>query len=177
MGLTRRKARCPAGCAVSRVLFPRSRRATAAGGEGHFSGPALADELCPEGQAAYPRRLALSLAAIAAWPYTRWGLPCRRSHGRRGALLPHLFTLARRRRGVAERSVFCGTVPDLALSSEAGGRYPPPWLSGARTFLPRPEGKCVRPPGRERPSTQPARLIIRHAWSPGLGETTCPPAH
>ena len=29
----------------------------------------------------------------AAWPCTRWGLPCRRHHCRRGALLPHHFTL------------------------------------------------------------------------------------
>ncbi|GEM_PF-2007052 len=32
----------------------------------------------------------LSLPIGACW---RWGLPCRRSHPQRGALLPHLFTL------------------------------------------------------------------------------------
>ena len=34
------------------------------------------------------------------------------------------------------RYLFCGTGPNLTVASQAGGRYPPPWFSGARTFLP-----------------------------------------
>jgi len=63
---------------------------------------------------------------------SRWGLPCRRRCRRRGALLPHRFTLtvlARRRK---RRSVLCGTVPGLAPA----GCYPAPLVHGARTFLP-----------------------------------------
>jgi len=53
---------------------------------------------------------------------SRWGLPCRRRYRRRGALLPHRFTRARRAspRGrslglpFGGRFVFCGTVPGVA---------------------------------------------------------------
>ena len=70
-------------------------------------------------QAAYPRRNGLSRTIVAAWPCTRWGLPCRRHHGRRGALLPHLFTLtgvqaARPCAGVCQRA---GRVPHYGPSS------------------------------------------------------------
>ena len=34
------------------------------------------------------------------------------------------------------RYLFCGTIPYAAANDPAGGRYPPPWFSGARTFLP-----------------------------------------
>ena len=70
---------------------------------------------------------------------SRWGLPCRPRCRVRGALLPHPFTLTLQ----AGRSAFCGTVPGVA---PAGG-YPAPFLHGARTFLPGPEGP-ERPPGR-----------------------------
>jgi len=33
-------------------------------------------------------------SAIPTWSCSRWGLPCRRRCRRRGALLPHHFTLA-----------------------------------------------------------------------------------
>ncbi len=45
-------------------------------------------------------------------PCTGWGLPCRRCCHRRGALLPHHFTLTRQ----AGRCIFCGTFHELALS-------------------------------------------------------------
>ena|GEM_PF-3783725 len=43
--------------------------------------------------AAYPclKRVGLTLGTV--WPCRRWGLPCQRRHRRRGALLPHHFTL------------------------------------------------------------------------------------
>jgi hypothetical protein len=74
------------------------------------------------------------------WPRTapirscsRWGLPCRFRCRKRGALLPHRFTLAagqtlRARGGL----LFCGTVPGVTPA----GRYPAPFVRGARTFLP-----------------------------------------
>jgi len=48
-----------------------------------------------------PRKLAFALQiqrleerAVPIWSCSRWGLPCRRRYRRRGALLPHHFTLA-----------------------------------------------------------------------------------
>lgn len=58
---------------------------------------------------------------------------CRFRCRSRGGLLPHPFTLTPRRTNPAGRSVFCGTVPGVAPA----GRYPAPFLRGARTFLPR----------------------------------------
>ncbi len=63
---------------------------------------------------------------------SRWGLPCRRRCRRRGALLPHRFTLTAPARRRKRRSVLCGTVPGFAPA----GRYPAPLVHGARTFLP-----------------------------------------
>lgn len=66
-------------------------------------------------------------------PCSGWGLPCGRCHQPPGALLPHPFSLACARdksRG-HRRSALCGTFPMVAH----GGRYPPPLLRGARTFL------------------------------------------
>ncbi len=37
--------------------------------------------------------------AAPTWSCSRWGLPCRRRYRRRGALLPHPFTLTRHPRG------------------------------------------------------------------------------
>ena len=64
-------------------------------------------------------------------PSSRWGLPCRRRYRRRGALLPHPFTLTRLRRSERRRFAFCGTVPRVAPA----GCYPAPCPHGARTFL------------------------------------------
>ena len=94
---------------------------------------------------------------------SRCGLPCRHRCRRRGALLPHLFTLTRRRglrrygaaspracraearKGEGGRFVLCGTFPGVAPA----GRYPAPYVDGARTFLPgglsTGAGAAVRP--------------------------------
>ena len=74
---------------------------------------------------------------------SRWGLPCRRRCRQRGALLPHLFTLAAVGSNAPRRSVLCGTFPRLAPA----GCYPAPLVHGARTFL--PDNLSVSP---ERPS-------------------------
>ena len=72
---------------------------------------------------------------------SRRGLPCRRRCRRRGALLPHPFTLAPAASQASGRSAFCGAFPGVAPA----GRYPAPCPFGARTFL-RPLGQ--RPSGR-----------------------------
>ena len=79
--------------------------------------------------------------AAPIWSCSRWGLPCHCRYRQRGALLPHRFDLA-----VPKQRwfIFCGTIPGVA----PGGRYPPPFLAGARTFLPRcTEIQHRRPPG------------------------------
>jgi hypothetical protein len=67
---------------------------------------------------------------------SRWGLPCRSRRRKRGALLPHRFTLAGFAAPQAGRKagglLFCGTFPGVAPA----GRYPAPFVRGARTFLP-----------------------------------------
>jgi hypothetical protein len=78
------------------------------------------------------RRLPTSPAA-PTWSCSRWGLPCRCRCRRRGALLPHHFTLAAPPK-MRSAVCFCGTFPGVAPA----GRYPAPYLRGARTFLPSP---------------------------------------
>jgi hypothetical protein len=86
---------------------------------------------------------------------SRCGLPCRFRCRIRGALLPHLFTLAcplpipppQAGEGVGwgRRFDLCGTFPGVAPA----GRYPAPYVDGARTFLSRSlstiAGAAVRP--------------------------------
>ncbi len=88
------------------------------------------------GRPAQRREPRLMPPAAPTWSCSRWGFPCRRRCRRRGALLPHHFTLAARRPHERDRMgsavCFCGTFPGVA---PAGG-YPAPCLRGARTFLP-----------------------------------------
>jgi len=81
-----------------------------------------------------------------------WGLPCRRRCRKRGALLPHPFTLATPadEKPADGRFAFCGTFPGVAPA----GRYPAPLFRGARTFLP---GGC-RETAPRRPSGHLALL-------------------
>jgi hypothetical protein len=86
-------------------------------------------------------------------------LPCRRRCRRRGALLPHHFTLAAHnaRAGAPRRFVFCGTVPGVSPA----GCYPAPHVHGARTFLPgglsAGAGAAVQPTDAERNGMPRAR--------------------
>ncbi len=85
-------------------------------------------------------------AAVPTWSCSRWGLPCRPRRRGRGALLPPRFALTGARERAGRRYVFCGTVPGVAPA----GRYPAPFLRGARTFLPPvPRGRkaAIRPSG------------------------------
>ncbi len=104
--------------------------------DGHSSGTALARGLEQPTRTAsltsLPRALSLSRTTRVAVPIrscSRWGLPCRFRCRTRGALLPHLFTLAASRG--RKRFVLCGTFPGVAPA----GRYPAPYVDGARTFL------------------------------------------
>ena len=91
------------------------------------------------------RPKALGRPAAPMRSCSRWGLPCRPRCRRRGALLPHHFTLACRRSRGKPAVCFCGTFPEVALA----GRYPAPCSRGARTFLPPAVAgrkAAVRPP-------------------------------
>src|SRR3984957_10584691 len=118
---------------VSRVLSARSRGSTR---DDHSSGTRFAARLTrPTRTAGRERPRALPVKAGAAAPIrscSRWGLPCRRRYRRRGALLPHRFTLTAAIRYAPRRSVLCGTVPGFT----SAGCYPAPLVHGARTFLP-----------------------------------------
>ena len=75
------------------------------------------------------------------WSCFAWGFPCRPDYSNRGALLPHLFTLTRRKTG--GRYIFCGTIRSVrfqhtlpAVSRHAALRrpdFPPGALAGERT--------------------------------------------
>jgi len=72
---------------------------------------------CPAHQATYPNgRSGLIRDFSRAVPIrscSRWGLPCRFRRRKRGALLPHRFTLAAAKRNAPRRSLLCGTVPGV----------------------------------------------------------------
>jgi hypothetical protein len=79
---------------VSRVLYPPR-----TAGDGHSSGTPVTGRLArPTRTAARKPACRPPLGgcrrAVPIWSCSRWGLPCRRRRRRRGALLPHPFTLA-----------------------------------------------------------------------------------
>ena len=92
------------------------------------------------------------------WSCSRWGLPCHRCCHRRGALLPHLFTLARYTSG---RFVFCGTFRGLAPPR----RYLAPCPSEPGLSSP-PRARRSGCPADSRPSSlrPPGALRNRGAW-------------
>ena len=61
---------------------------TLASGENHLS-----QQPYPE-SVSLSRNLERAAPGFPIWPCTRWGFPCRVACASRGALLPHLFTLA-----------------------------------------------------------------------------------
>ena len=78
-----------------------------------------------EGPAWHPKHT--GMPAAPTWSCSRWGFPCRRRCRRRGALLPHHFTLAGRR-GIPGRT---GGVFSVALSLGS----PPPGVTRHRTSV------------------------------------------
>jgi hypothetical protein len=86
-----------------------------------------------------------AMPAAPTWSCSRWGFPCRRRCRRRGALLPHHFTLAARpacRRGF-------GGVFSVALSLGS----PPPGVTRHRTSV---EPGLSSPRTRRRAAIQPS---------------------
>jgi hypothetical protein len=106
----------------------------------------------------YPKPVSLSRNAERAaprfpiWPCTRWGFPCRPAHAGRGALLPHLFTLAAS--NGLRRSDFLWHFPSKSLPTfrprvspakpELRGITP----DGVRTFLFRLAPKAILRPSK-----------------------------
>jgi hypothetical protein len=90
--------------------------------DGHSSGTPIAGRLeQPTRAAGLKADLRLRLPgpqATPIWSCSGWGLPCRCCCQKRGALLPHRFTLTAFGRSLPRRSVFCGTFPGVA----PGGR-------------------------------------------------------
>jgi hypothetical protein len=97
-------------------------------------------------------RLREDARAVPIRSCSRWGLPCRFRCRKRGALLPHRFTLAppsplrASAGGLLSVALSLGPRPACAGTGLAG-RYPAPCVHGARTFLSgRPFG--IAPSGR-----------------------------
>jgi hypothetical protein len=117
----------------------------------HSSGTLVAERLTRPTRAAArkrarPQSLTRSGPAAPIRSCSRWGLPCHHRCRRRGALLPHPFTLAWRPSPAAWRSALCGTFPGVAPA----GCYPAPCFRGARTFLsPASRGAAIQPSGRQ----------------------------
>ncbi len=116
---------------ISRILLPLSRASRGLGGD-HSSRRSFARPLeRPTRSSNETGRLSLPI-----WACWRWGLPCRRGHPRRGALLPHLFTLTPDR---WSRAVcFLWHFPSTRAGSPLATTVPCP----VRTFLPADQSTC-----------------------------------
>src|SRR4051812_27215730 len=91
-------------------------------------------------------------------------------------MAPPAFRQTRRGSGAAkaERFVLCGTFPGVAPA----GRYPAPYVIGARTFLPRGlstiAGAAARPTDAQAMRSYPARVKSRSACPGGaIARQTC----
>ena len=143
---------------------PPTRRASGFGGEGHLSGPAFADELSrltsgsglPAAIWSEPvRRRCLALHPVGfTLPTTslppRCALtapfhPYRRRFALMGARVSGLIGRAGASCGVGGIFSVALSLPvvDCPQPTSGGGRYPPPWLSGARTFLCPPQERTA----------------------------------
>jgi hypothetical protein len=92
------------------------------------------------------------------WPCSDWGLPCRPCCQERGGLLPHRFTLTRRRpRGHCRAVYFLWPCPSPCGAQALPGSLP----DGARTFL----GGAHAPPRPSRP-TRPGNIAASYAPPP-----------
>ena len=143
---------------VSRVLYRRRAPATApVGGDGHSSRTPVAERLVRPTRAAARRcarrpgpgtvrgrqrlPLLLGLAPGGVFRAVAVAGDAVRSYRTVSPLPPD------RSPGRARRCAFCGTVPGVAPA----GRYPAPYLRGARTFLSRASRRAaVRPSGERR---------------------------
>src|SRR5262245_61816099 len=137
--------------------------------------PFLCDAGCPARQATYP----------GGWSGQTWDVPLSRKTPRRpySVLLPVGFAVplplpaARCAltapfhpcRPKAGGLLLCGTFPGVAPA----GRYPTPFVRGARTFLPAGlsalAGAAVRPTDSLTLGLRPARVKVRRPAAPSLG--------
>ena len=84
---TRQSKECQTACKPGSVP-PR-------GGDDHSSGTPVAGRLVrPTRTTARKHAPAIARPVVPIWSCSRWGLPCRFRYRKRGALLPHPFTLA-----------------------------------------------------------------------------------
>ena len=97
--------------------------------------------------------------AAPIWSCSRWGLPCRRRCRRRGALLPHPFTLTPASRGGLLSVALSLGSPPAAVSRHRVSMEP--GLSSTELAL----MGHNRPQSRQRPSGQLATAIRALAWA------------
>jgi hypothetical protein len=142
---------CGAGCEPARdghssgaPVARRFKQPTRTAGSGHRSWNAAA--ACA----------ASVLHAVPIWFCSRWGLPCRLRCHRRGALLPHRFTLAA---GALPGGGRCGGLFSVALSL----RSPPPDVIRHRMSM--EPGLSSPPRGAKRPS---GRLMTKEWGAPAV---------
>ena len=105
---------------VRRGARPRTR-------DGHSSGTPVTRRLQQPTRTTRPghrsraSRLREEARAVPIRSCSRWGLPCRFRRRKRGALLPHRFTLTRLTlAGIGGRSAFCGTFPETGPALARG---------------------------------------------------------
>jgi hypothetical protein len=121
---------------------------------GHSSGTSVAGRLKQPTREPLRAAGAAEAACSPIWSCSGWGLPCRPCCQRRGALLPHLFTLTGPE-GL-RRYVFCGTFHGLAPPRRYLAPCPAePGLSStacaAATIRPTPGGDYITPHHPQRP--------------------------
>lgn len=115
----------------------------------HSSGTALADRLARPTRMEREGAPVSCLTPIPIRSCSRRGLPCHPCRQGRGGLLPHPFTLTPGKPGAV---CFLWRYPSgLRLPASPGGRYPPPCLRGARTFLQPPPPQRSGAPAVARP--------------------------
>jgi hypothetical protein len=133
------RQRAPVSCgrAISRVLSPR------------FRGAAISlGRALPRASSDLPGVQARRATSPPVRSCSGWGLPCRGRRRPRGALLPHLFTLAA---GLSPRSAVCflWRCPGRGPLEPRRWALPTTLPCGARTFL------DARPEGPRRGRTRP----------------------
>ncbi len=129
-------------------------------GDDHSSGTPVAGRLArPTRATARKRAWALRQPAAPTWSCSRWGLPCRRRCRRRGALLPHHFTLA----APPEPKLRQGLGGLLSVALSLGS--PPPGVTRHRVSV-EPGLSSPRLRGEERPSGRLARPQWKGAREP-----------
>ena len=111
--------------------------------DGHSSCTPVARRIKQPTRMTGPDRPKPSLRVIPTRSCSRWGLPCRFHRWKRGALLPHHFTLTAA--NPPWRSVLCGTVPEALRPRRTLSGTVCPW---SPDFPPRPPFGI----GAERPS-------------------------